>query len=47
VKGYDGRPGKPISEVLIFYLEIDGYRQKNILILILDLGSHDLILGRK
>jgi hypothetical protein len=47
VKGYDGRPGKPISEVLILHLEIDGYRQRNIPLLILDLGNYDLILGRK
>jgi hypothetical protein len=26
VKGYDGRPGKPISEVLMLHLEIDGHR---------------------
>jgi Reverse transcriptase (RNA-dependent DNA polymerase) len=47
VKGYDGRPGKPISEVLMLHLEIDGHRQKNIPLLILDLGNYDLILGRK
>jgi hypothetical protein len=47
VKGYDGRPGKPVSEILILHLEIDGRRQKNIPMLILDLGSHDIILGRK
>jgi transposase InsO family protein len=47
VKGYDGRPGKPISEVLMLHLEVDGHRQKNIPFLILDLGNYDLILGRK
>jgi hypothetical protein len=47
VKGYDGRPGKPISEVLILHLEIDGHRQKDVPMLILDLGNHDLIIGRK
>jgi len=47
VKGYDGRPGKPISEILILHLEIDGHRQKDVPMLILDLGSHDLILGKK
>ena len=26
VKGYNGRPRKPISEVLILYFEVDGYR---------------------
>jgi predicted aspartyl protease len=47
VKGYDGRPGKPVSEVLTLHLEVDGRRQKDIPMLVLDLGSHDLILGRK
>ena len=47
VKGYDGRPGKPVSKILTLHLEIDGRRQKDIPMLVLDLGSHDLILGRK
>ena len=47
VKGYDGRPRKPISQILTLYLEVDGRRQKSIPMLILDLGSHDIILGRK
>jgi hypothetical protein len=47
VKGYDGRPGKPVSEVLILHLEVNRHRQQKIPMLILDLGSHDLILGRK
>ena len=25
IKGYNGRSGKPISEVLILYLKINGY----------------------
>ena len=47
VKGYDGRPGKPISQILTLHLEVDGRRQKSIPMLILDLGSYDIILGRK
>ena len=47
VKGYDGRPGKPVTQILTLHLEVDGRRQKDIPMLILDLGSHDVILGRK
>jgi transposase InsO family protein len=47
IKGYNGKPGKPVSKLLNLHLEVDGHRQKNIPMLILDLGNHDLILGRK
>ena len=47
VKGYDGKPGKPVTQILTLHLAIDGRRQRDIPMLILDLGSHDLILGRK
>jgi hypothetical protein len=47
VKGYDGRAGNAITHFLRLHLTINGRRQYNLPLLILDLGSHDLILGRK
>ena len=47
VKGYNGKLGKSITHILRLHLTIDGRRQYNIPLLVLDLGSHDLILGRK
>jgi hypothetical protein len=48
VKGYDGKTGTTgITHYLQLHLTIDGRRQYNLPLLILDLGSHDLILGRK
>jgi transposase InsO family protein len=46
-KGFDGRPGKPITHILTLHLLIDGQRQQDIPFLILDLGTHDVILGLK
>lgn len=47
VKGYDGKPGRPVTQILTLHLSIDDRRQRDIPMLILDLGSHDLIIGRK
>jgi hypothetical protein len=47
VKGYDGKTGNAITHILRLYLTVDGRRQYNIPLLILDLGSHDCILGRQ
>jgi hypothetical protein len=47
IKGFDGRSGKAISHVLSLNLSIDGQRQEEIPFLILDLGTHDVILGLK
>src|SRR5450432_1544087 len=47
VKGYDGKASNSVTYVLRLHLTIDGRRQYNLPLLILDLGSHDLILGRK
>jgi transposase InsO family protein len=47
VRGYDGKPGSPVTHVLILHLAVDGHRQYDIPMLILDLGNHDIILGRK
>jgi hypothetical protein len=46
-KGYDGKAGERITHYLRLHITVDGRRQYNIPLLILDLGSHDLILGRK
>ena len=45
VKGYNGQNGNPITHILRLHLKIDGQRQYNLPLLILDLGNHDLILG--
>jgi len=47
IRGYNGRIGLPITTILRIYLCIDGRRQYNAPFLITDLGSHDIILGRK
>lgn len=47
VKGYNGREGQPITHYLRLHLTVDRRRQYNLPLLILDLGSHDMILGRK
>jgi hypothetical protein len=47
VKGYDGKPGTPVTKVVYLHLSIDGHRQQRVPMLVLDLGNHDLILGRK
>ena len=47
VKGYNGKLGTSITHILRLHLTVDGRRQYNIPLLVLDLGSHDLILGRK
>jgi len=47
VKGFDGKPGRSATHAIILNLGIDGHRQQKIPMLILDLGNHDLILGRR
>jgi predicted aspartyl protease len=47
VKGYDRKAGSVITHILRLHLTINGRRQYHIPLLILDLGSHDCILGRK
>lgn len=46
-KGFNGRPGKLVTHFLSFNLSLDGQRQEDILFLILDLGSYNMILGLK
>ena len=45
VKGYNEQNGNPITHILCLHLKINGWRQYNLPLLILDLGNHDLILG--
>ena len=45
-KGYNSKKGSPISQYLLFNIEIDGRRIYNFPLLILELGSYDMILGR-
>jgi hypothetical protein len=47
VKGYNGKVGNAITHILRLHLTVDGRRQYNLPLMILDLGSHDLILSRK
>ena len=46
VKGFDGNIAQEISEYIELNLHIDGRVVKNIPMLIVKLGGHDLILGR-
>lgn len=46
VRGYDGKQASPITHVVIFTLIVDGRRQLDVPFLIVDLGKHDVILGR-
>jgi hypothetical protein len=43
---YDGSAGSEIREYLLLDLELDGRRIYNLPLLILGLGTHDLIIGR-
>jgi transposase InsO family protein len=45
-KGYDGSRGSPITQYLLFNIEIDGRRIYNLPMLIVGLGSHDVIIGK-
>jgi hypothetical protein len=47
VKGYNRKAGSAITHILRLYLTINRRRQYHISLLILDLGSHNCILGRK
>ena len=46
-KGFDGKKGSPITQYLLFNIEIDGRRIYDLPMLIVGLGSHDMIIGRK
>ena len=47
VQGYDGGAETPITHALILNLIVDGRRQLNLPMLIVNLGRQDIILGRK
>ena len=47
IRGYNGRIGPPIITILRIYLRINRQRQYNVPFLIMDLGSHNIIIGRK
>jgi hypothetical protein len=47
VRGYDGKTESQATQYLQVHLTIDGNRQLDIPMLVLELGSHDLILGRE
>jgi hypothetical protein len=47
VQGYDGRETTPITHAMIMTLIIDGHCQPNTPFLIVPLGKHDMILGKK
>jgi predicted aspartyl protease len=47
ITGYNGEAGNPISYMLRLNITVDGRRQYNAPLLVLDLGGHDIILGRK
>jgi hypothetical protein len=45
-KGFNGKKGSPISQYLSLNIEIDSWRIPHIPILIIELGSHDMIISR-
>jgi hypothetical protein len=45
-KGFDGKKGSPISQYLVFNIEIDGRRIYNLPMLIIELGSYNMIIKR-
>ncbi|KKA22077.1 Gag/polymerase/env polyprotein [Rasamsonia emersonii CBS 393.64] len=47
VQGYDGKSEAPVTHAIFMTLEVDGRRQNNLPMLIVNLGRHDIILGRK
>jgi predicted aspartyl protease len=47
LRGFDGQPSKAVRQVVIADLEIDQHLQTRQYFLSADLGSHDIILGRK
>jgi hypothetical protein len=45
-KGFNGQKGSPISQYLSLNIEIDSRRIPHIPMLIVELDSHDIIIGR-
>jgi hypothetical protein len=46
-KDFDGKVNSPVTHVLFLNMSIDGKRQLLALFFIIDLGGHDIIIGRK
>jgi hypothetical protein len=47
LRGFDGQPGETIQQIIELDLELDRHEQTRQYLLVAELGSHELILGRK
>ena len=47
IKGFDGQASSPVTQAIFLNLAIDGRRQLQAPFLIIDIGGHDMIIGRK
>jgi len=47
VLGFDGRSAKPITRLMVANVDVDGHLQTRLPMLMVDIGKHDLILGRR
>jgi len=47
LKGFDGKASSPVTQALFLNMSIDGRRQLLAPFLIVDIGGHDMIIGRK
>ena len=47
LKGFDGQASSPVTQAIFLNLAIDGRRQLQAPFLMIDIGGHDLIIGRK
>ena len=46
VRGFDGQSRQAINRYIVLYLRVDGRKQYNVPIVLLDTGYRDLILSR-
>jgi len=47
LKGFDGKASSPVTHALFLNMSIDGRRQLLAPFLMIDIGGHDVIIGRK
>ena len=47
LKGFDGKASSPVTQALFLNISIDGRRQLLAPFLMIDIGGHDIIIGRK
>jgi len=47
ILGFDGRSAKLITQLIVANVDVDGYLQTRLPILMVDIGKHDLILGKR